>query len=85
MLTPQVGAEGIRKALAILRDSEETVVKDLRADLKVKIGPLAKQTAEAVPTRPPLSGMGNNSPTGWSTVRSSYRSRQDAHARPAIT
>lgn len=70
-MTPQVGAEGIRKALAILRDSEETVVKDLRADLKAKIGPLAKQTAEAVPTRPPLSGMGNNSPTGWSTVRPS--------------
>ena len=71
MLTPQVGAEGIRKALAILRESEETVVKDLRGELRAKIGPLAKQTAEAVPSRPPLSGMGNNSPTGWSTVRSS--------------
>ena len=71
MLTPQVGAEGIRKALAILKESEETVVKDLRGELRAKIGPLAKQTAEAVPTRPPLSGMGNNSPTGWSTVRPS--------------
>lgn len=71
MLTPQVGAEGIRKALAILRESEETVVKDLRADLRAKIGPIAKKTAEAVPARPPLSGMGNPGPTGWTTVRSS--------------
>ena len=70
-MTPQVGAEGIRKALAILKESEETVVKDLRGELRAKIGPLAKQTAEAVPVRPPLSGMGNNSPTGWSTVRPS--------------
>jgi len=71
MLTPTVGAEGIRKALAILKESEETVIKDLRGELRAKIGPLAKQTAEAVPTRPPLSGMGNTSPTGWTSVRSS--------------
>jgi hypothetical protein len=71
MITPQVGAEGIRKALAILRQSEDTVVKDLRGELRSKIGPLAKQTADAVPVRPPLSGMGNNSPTGWTTVRAS--------------
>lgn len=71
MLTPQVGAEGIRKALAILKETDETVVKELRAELRAKIGPIAKRTAEAVPVRPPLSGMGNNSPTGWSTVRPS--------------
>jgi hypothetical protein len=71
MITPQVGAEGIRKALAILKQTDETVVKDLRGELRSKIGPLAKQTADAVPTTPPLSGMGNNSPTGWTTVRSS--------------
>ena len=71
MLTPQVGAEGIRKALAILKETDETVVKELRGELRAKIGPIAKKTAEAVPVRPPLSGMGNNSPTGWTTVRSS--------------
>jgi hypothetical protein len=71
MLTPTVGAEGIRKALAILKESEETVVKDLRAELRSKLSNIAKQTAEAVPTRPPLSGMGNSSPTGWTSVRPS--------------
>lgn len=71
MLTPQVGSEGIRKALAILRQSEDTVVKDLRGELRSKLSNIAKQTAEAVPVRPPLSGMANNSPTGWTTVRPS--------------
>jgi hypothetical protein len=71
MLTPTVGAEGIRKALAILKESEETVVKDLRAELRGKLSNIAKQTAEAVPSSPPVSGMGNNSPTGWTSVRPS--------------
>jgi hypothetical protein len=71
MLTPQVGAEGIRRALSILKESEETVVKDLRGELRAKIGPIAKKTAEAVPVKPPLSGMGNSGETGWTTVRPS--------------
>jgi hypothetical protein len=68
MITPQVGAEGIRKALAILREAEPTVTKDLKADLRGKLSNIAKQTAEAVPTSPPLSGFGSQSPTGWSRV-----------------
>jgi hypothetical protein len=71
MITPQVGAEGIRKALAILKETEPTVIKDMRADLRGKLSNIAKQTAAAVPTRPPLSGMGNPGPTGWATVRGS--------------
>jgi hypothetical protein len=71
MITPQVGAEGIRKALAILKETEPTVIKDMRADLRGKLSNIAKQTAAAVPTRPPLSGMGNPGPTGWTTVRAS--------------
>jgi hypothetical protein len=71
MITPQVGAEGIRKALAVLKETEPTVLKDMRSDLRGKLSNIAKQTAEAVPTRPPLSGMGNPGPTGWTTVRAS--------------
>jgi hypothetical protein len=71
VITPQVGAEGIRRALAILRESEETVTKDLRGELRSKLSNIAKQTAEAVPTKPPLSGMGNPGPTGWTSVRPS--------------
>ena len=71
MITPKVGAEGIRKALSVLKETEPTVIKDMRADLRSKLSNIAKQTAEAVPTRPPLSGMGNSGPTGWTTVRAS--------------
>jgi hypothetical protein len=71
MITPSVGAEGIRTALNVLKQTEETVVKDLRSDLRSQLSNIAKQTAEAVPTAPPLSGMGNNSPTGWTSVRPS--------------
>jgi hypothetical protein len=71
MLVPQVGQEGVRRALAILKESEQTVVKDLRGELRSKLSNIAKQTADAVPQRPPLSGMGNNSPTGWTSVRPS--------------
>lgn len=68
MITPQVGAEGIRRALAILKETEPTVTKELRAELKGKLSNIAKQTADAVPTSPPLSGFGKPSPTGWSRV-----------------
>lgn len=71
MITPSVGAEGIRTALKVLKDTEPTVVKDLRGELRSKLSNIAKQTADAVPTTPPLSGFGNNSPTGWTTVRAS--------------
>lgn len=71
MITPQVGAEGIRKALSILKNSEQTVVQDLRTELRSKLGNMAKQTAAAVPLAPPVSGMGNKSATGWTTVRPS--------------
>ena len=65
MLTPQVGAEGIRKALAILRESEETVVKDLRGDLKSKLSPIAKKVVAATPATKPLSGMTDNRSSKW--------------------
>ena len=71
MIVPQVGAEGIRKALKILKETDETVVKDLRGELRSKLGNRARQTAEAVPVEPPLSGMGNTGPTGWTSVRPS--------------
>lgn len=71
MITPSVGAEGIRTALNVLKQTEPTVLKDLRGELRSKMSNIAKQTADAVPTRPPLSGLGNNSATGWTSVRAS--------------
>jgi hypothetical protein len=68
MLTPSVNAEGIRTALKVLKQTEATALKDLRAELRAKLGPIAKQTAAQVPTRPPLSGMGNPGATGWTSV-----------------
>jgi hypothetical protein len=71
MITPSFEATGIREALKQLKEVDPTVVKTLRADLRAKITPFAKQVADAVPAEPPLSGMGNTSPTGWSPVRPS--------------
>jgi hypothetical protein len=69
MIIPSVSATGIREAVKELKQVDPTLLKDLRKDLRAKVGPLAKQVADAVPTQPPLSGMGNPVPTGWSPVR----------------
>jgi len=69
MITPSFEAKGVREALAQLKEVDADVLKNLRADLRGKVGPFAKQVAEAVPVRPPMSGFGNLSPTGWSAVK----------------
>lgn len=68
MITPQVEAKYIREAVKELKDVDANLLKALRADLRNKIGPMAKQIASAVPTDPPLSGFGRT--FGWSSVRS---------------
>ena len=65
MITPQVGAEGIRKALAILKETDETVVKDLRTELRSKLSPIAKSVIAATPATKPLRGMTDNRASKW--------------------
>jgi hypothetical protein len=69
VITPSFEAEGIREAFKHLREVDPQLVKDLRKDLRNKISPFAKQIADAVPARPPLSGFGNPGPTGWAPVK----------------
>jgi hypothetical protein len=61
-------AKQVREALKALKAVDETIVKDLRTDLKGKLSPIANQIADAVPTDPPLSGFGNAGATRWTKV-----------------
>ena len=66
MITPKIEAENIRTAIKELRTLDNTLVRDLRKDLRSKLSPITKQVAEAPPSDPPLSGFGNTGRTGWS-------------------
>jgi len=68
MIIPQVDAREIRNVLRVVKTIEPTVTKTLRQDLRSQLSSLAKQTAEAVPSVAPMSGMEGNSPTSWSRV-----------------
>lgn len=65
MITPQVGAEGIRKVLRALNTVEPTTTKDLRKKLQSSLGPIAKAVAAEVPSRAPISGLGKDNKWGW--------------------
>lgn len=65
MITPQVGAEGIRKVLREINKVEPTTTKDLRKSLQTALLPIAKEVAAAVPREAPISGLGKNNKWGW--------------------
>lgn len=67
-IVPEVDAKEFRNVLRVIKTIEPTVTKKLRQDLRSQLSSLAKQTAEAVPSEAPMSGMANSSPTGWSRV-----------------
>ena len=69
MITPQVNAEGIRAAVKELKDLDANLLKELRKDLRAKIGPIAKQIADDVPSEPILSGFARESSFGWGPVK----------------
>jgi hypothetical protein len=69
MITPEVNADSIRAAIKELKAVDKTLLAELRKDLRSKIGPLAKQIANDVPTEPPLSGFARQSSFGWGPVR----------------
>ena len=71
MITPKIEANNIREAVKELNGLDKTLVKGLRKDLRASISPFAKQIAGAIPSQPPLSGMGQYGPTGWGPVRPS--------------
>lgn len=68
MIIPSVDAREIRNVLRVIKTIEPTVTKKLRQDLRSQLSSLAKQTAEAIPSAAPMSGMEGNSPTSWSRV-----------------
>ncbi len=71
MITPSIDQQGLRVALAELKEVEPNVVKDLRTSLRQKVGPYAREIAASVPVEPPLSGFANNGATSWASVRGS--------------
>jgi hypothetical protein len=67
--TPTLDPVQVKRVMRILRELDPQIVKDMRTELKSKIKPVADQVAAAVPIEPPLSGMRNNGPLSWSSVR----------------
>ena len=89
MIIPSVSATGIREIVKELKEVDANLVKDLRKELRTRVGPLAKEVAAAVPAAPPMSGFGNLSPTGWTQVRPSItftpgRSRKTGNSLVSI-
>ena len=76
MIVPKIEANNIREAIKELKALDNTVLKEMRKDLRTSLSPFTKQIADAVPTEPPLSGFGDgdfghSGATGWSSVRAS--------------
>jgi len=69
MLVPSVDTKSLNAGLKILKEADENVIKNLRATLKLTVGPYAAKIAAEVPSEPALSGFGNNGDTGWSKAR----------------
>lgn len=68
MLIPSVDSRSLNAGLKKLKTLDADVIKDLRATLKVTVGPYAAAIAAAVPSAPPLSGFANNGDTRWARV-----------------
>ena len=66
--TPTVNAAELRKVIRVLKEIDPQIIKDLRAELRGKLVPVAREVAAAVPVESPLSGMRNNGAMGWSQV-----------------
>ena len=76
MIVPKIEANNIREAIKELKALDNTVLKEMRKDLRTSLSPFTKQIADAVPSTPPLSGFGDgdfghSGATGWSSVRAS--------------
>lgn len=84
-----VNADDVRRVIKVLKQVDADIVKDLRAELRGKLGPVANQIASAVPNEPPLSGFANNGATGWGPVRGKTaftpgKSRRNANSLVSI-
>ena len=69
MIRTEVSNAGIKAAVKVLKDTQPTVLKQMKADLRNKIGPIAKQINDSIPTEPPISGLGRGRLTSWSPVK----------------
>jgi hypothetical protein len=76
MIIPKIEANNIREAIKELKALDNTVLVEMRKDLRTSLSPFTKQIADSVPSDPPLSGFGDgdfghSGATGWSQVRAS--------------
>lgn len=76
MITPSIEANNIREAIKELKALDNTLLVEMRKDLRSSLNPFTKQIADSVPSDPPLSGFGDgdfghSGATGWSQVKAS--------------
>ena len=71
--TPTLDAKDVRRVLNVLKTVSPTITKDLRTDLRSKLGPVSKDVTADLGDRsnPPLSGFANSGATSWSGTRTS--------------
>ena len=62
---PSVDAQGVREAIAELKNIDPDLVKALRTDMRSSLKPFAARIKEALPADPPLSGMGHGGGTRY--------------------
>lgn len=81
---------GITQAVRELNKIDKDIVKQLRNDMKTLLAPEAKQIANEVPIKPPLSGFDHAGRTRWTGARGSVsvtpsRIRRDKEESPIVT
>ena len=68
MLSTNMRVTGVAEVTRLLRGMDRKAVNKLRADMRATVGPIAKEIAAEVPSKPPLSGMDHNGVTRWTGV-----------------
>ena len=68
MLQPRISVENVDSVVRELKQFENTAVRELRSDLKQKLGPIAGQIAGGITREPPLRGMKHRGKTRWRGV-----------------
>lgn len=68
MLQSRVSVENVNAVVRELKQFENTAVRELRSDMKQKLGPIAGQIAAGISRDAPLRGMRHRGKTRWRGV-----------------
>lgn len=68
MLQSRVSVENVNAVVRELKEFENTAVRELRSDMKQKLGPIAGQIAAGISRDAPLRGMRHRGKTRWRGV-----------------